>query len=52
VPYLGEAAARIVLVETTSTGTALAISKAGPYIVAALLVPWMMIYGMRAKRRG
>ncbi len=52
VVYLLEAAARVAIVETTSTGAALAISKVGPYVVAAALVVWMTVYGMRAKRRG
>jgi hypothetical protein len=52
VAYLAEAAARIVIVETTSTGAALGISKAMPFVIAGLLVGWMAIYGRRAKRRG
>ena len=50
--YLAEAAARVVIVETTSTGTALAVSKAMPYAVAGVLVGWMIIYGQLARRRG
>jgi hypothetical protein len=52
VAYLAEAAARIVIVENTSTGTALTISKVMPYAVAAVLVAWMFAYGRRAKRKG
>ena len=52
VAYLAEAAARVIIVETTSTGTALAISKVMPYVVAAALVGWMVAYGRRAKREG
>jgi hypothetical protein len=52
VVYLAEAAARIVIVETTSTSTALAVSKVMPYAVAAALVGWMVAYGRRAKREG
>jgi hypothetical protein len=52
VAYLAEAAARIVIVETTSTGTALGISKAMPFAVTGLLVGWMALYGQRAKRTG
>jgi hypothetical protein len=52
VAYLAEAAARIVLVETTSTGTALTVSKLMPYAVAAVLVAWMLVYGQRSRRRG
>ena len=52
VTYLIEAAARVVIVETTSTGTALAVSKVMPYAVAGLLSLWMVFYGRRAKRQG
>ncbi len=52
VTYLAEAAARIVIVETTSTGTALAISKVMPYAVAGLLSGWMVLQGRHARRQG
>jgi hypothetical protein len=52
VTYLAEAAARVVIVETTSTGTALAVSKVMPYAVGGLLAGWMTIYGRRARRQG
>jgi hypothetical protein len=52
VTYLAEAAARVVIVEITSTGTALAISKVMPYAVAGLLTLWMVFYGRRARRQG
>jgi hypothetical protein len=52
VAYLAEAAARIVIVETTSTGTALAVSKVMPYAVGALLACWMVLYGRHARREG
>ena len=47
VTYLAEAAARIVIVETTLT-----VSKVMPYTVAAVLVLWMTAYGRRVKRAG
>ena len=50
--YLAEAAARIVIVETTSTGTALAVSKVMPYVVAGVLSAWMFLYGRHARRQG
>ncbi len=50
--YLAEAAARIVIVETTSTGTSLALSKVMPYAVAGVLVGWMFLYGRHARRQG
>ena len=52
VAYLAEAAARVIIVENTSAGTALTISKIMPYAVAGVLVAWMTIYGQRAKRKG
>jgi hypothetical protein len=52
VTYLAEAAARIVIVETTSTGTALAVSKVIPYAVGGVLAAWMFLYGRHARRQG
>jgi len=52
VAYLAEAGARVLIVENTSAGTALAISKIMPYAVAGVLVAWMAVYGQHAKRRG
>jgi len=49
--YLAEAAARVALVELTSTSTALAVSKFMPYLVAGALVLWMTSYGRRRQRR-
>jgi hypothetical protein len=49
--YLVEAAARVVIVENTSVGTALTVSKIMPYAVAGVLVAWMIMYGQRAKRK-
>jgi hypothetical protein len=50
--YLLEAAARIVIVANTSTGTAFATSKVMPYAVTAALVVWNVGYGRVQKRRG
>ncbi len=52
VTYLAEAVARVIIVENTSAGTALTISKIMPYAVAAVLVAWMIVYGQHAKRKG
>ncbi len=52
VAYLVEAVARIVIVESTSTGTALTISKIMPYGVAGLLAVWNIAYGRRSRRKG
>ena len=51
VTYLAEAAARVALVELTSTSTALTVSKSMPYAVAGALTLWMTAYAHRAKRR-
>jgi hypothetical protein len=52
VTYLAEAAARVIIVETTSTATALTVSKFMPYVIGAGLAGWMVAYGRRAKRQG
>jgi hypothetical protein len=52
IAFLAEAAARIVIVANTSTGTAFAISKFLPYAVIAALIVWNVGYGRRQKRRG
>jgi hypothetical protein len=52
IAYLVEAAARVVIVDNTSTGTALGISKVLPYAVAAALTAWTFGYGQLQKRRG
>ncbi|HTX29515.1 MAG TPA: VC0807 family protein [Streptosporangiaceae bacterium] len=52
VAYLAEAAARVIIVENTSAGTALAISKFMPFAVAGIVVAWMTVYGQHAKRKG
>jgi len=52
VTYLAEAAARVIVVETTSTVTALTVSKVMPYAVGAVLAGWMFAYGRRAGREG
>jgi hypothetical protein len=52
VTYLAEAAVRVIIVETTSTGTALTVSKVMPYVVCAALIAWMFAYGRHARRKG
>jgi hypothetical protein len=52
IAYLAEAAARIVIVANTSTGTALATSKVMPWVVTAALAAWTVGYGRLQKRRG
>jgi hypothetical protein len=50
--YLAEAVARVIIVQNTSTGTALAISKVMPYAVAGVLTAWTVGYGRYQKRTG
>jgi hypothetical protein len=52
VAYLAEAVARVVIVESTSPGTALAMSKLMPYAVAGVLAAWNVSYARRAQRAG
>lgn len=52
VAYLLEAVARVVIVESTSTGAALAISKVMPFAVAGVLAVWNVAYGRQARRKG
>jgi hypothetical protein len=52
VAYLVEAIARVIIVESTSSGTALAVSKVMPYALAGVLTGWNVAYGRRARRRG
>ena len=51
VTYLAEAAARIIIVETTSTATPLTVSKVMPYAVGAVLAGWMFAYCRRDHAR-
>jgi hypothetical protein len=50
--YVAEAVARVVIVQNTPAGTALAISKVLPYVVAGVLCVWTAGYGRYHKRRG
>jgi hypothetical protein len=50
--YLSEAAARVAIIEMVPAGTALAVSKTMPYVVAALLIGWTTAYGKRSRHRG
>jgi hypothetical protein len=49
--FLCEAALRVVIVERTSTGTALAISKVMPFVVAGILAAWTAAYGALQRRK-
>jgi hypothetical protein len=50
--FLAEAAIRVVIVELTSTGAALALSKVLPFVVAGVLIAWTIGYGNWSRRRG
>ena len=51
VAYLIEVAARLTVVETTSTGIALLFSKLIPYVFAFALALWTLIYGEHEKKK-
>jgi hypothetical protein len=48
--YLIEAALRLVIAETTSTGIALVCSKVMPYVFAIALSVWTLVYGERSRK--
>ena len=50
--FLLEAAVRVVIVENTSAGTALSLSKVMPYVWAAVLVAWTVGYGRYQGKKG
>ena len=52
VAYLFEAAARVVIVESTSTGNALAISKVMPFVIGGVLATWNVAYARQSRRKG
>ena len=49
--YLAEAAIRVAIVVTTSTGIALVCSKLIPYVFAVVLSAWTLVYGEHEKRK-
>jgi hypothetical protein len=51
IAYLFEVAARLVVVEITSTGIALLFSKLVPYAFAICLSAWTVAYGEHEKRK-
>jgi uncharacterized membrane protein len=52
VSFLVEAALRVVIVYSTSTSTALALSKVTPFIWAGVLMAWTFAYGAHHKKKG
>ena len=49
--YLAEAAIRVAVVTTTSTGIALVCSKLIPYVFAVALSAWTLVYGEHEKKK-
>jgi hypothetical protein len=49
--FLLEAAVRVVIVYNVSTGTALAISKVMPFVVAGVVSAWTVAYGAYRRRK-
>jgi hypothetical protein len=49
--YLAEAAIRVAIVITASTGVALVCSKLIPYVFAVALSAWTLVYGEHEKRK-
>ncbi len=49
--FLVEAAVRVVVVDKFSTGTALAVSKAAPFVFFGILSAWTVAYGSLRKRK-
>jgi hypothetical protein len=47
-----EAALRVVIVFNTSAGTALAVSRATPFVFFAILSAWTVAYGAHHKKKG
>ena len=52
VSFLVEAALRVVIVYTTSTSTALGLSKVTPFIWAGVMTAWTLAYGAYHKKKG
>jgi hypothetical protein len=50
--FLFEAALRVLIVYSTSTGTALALSKVTPFLFSGLFAAWTFGYGTYQKRKG
>ena len=50
--FLLEAALRVVIVYSTSTGTALASSTVTPFLFVGILSAWTVAYGAHQKKKG
>jgi hypothetical protein len=52
VAFLAEAAVQVLVIETTSTGTARATSNVLPFVFAAVVIAWNVAYAKRGRRQG
>ncbi len=52
VGFLLEAGLRVAIVYSTSTGTALSLSKVMPYVWVGIFVAWTVTYGRRQRKKG
>jgi len=50
--FLAEAAAQVLIIETSSTGVAKATSNLMPFAFAAVVIAWNVAYGKRGQRQG
>jgi len=50
--FLVEAALRVLIVYSTSTGTALTLSKITPYVFVVIFSAWTIFYGRYQRRKG
>ena len=50
--FLTEAAAQVLIIETSSTGVAKATSKVMPLVVIAAVIAWNITYAKRGRREG
>jgi hypothetical protein len=50
--FVIEAALRVIIIYSTSAGTAMAISKITPYVFFGVLSAWTVAYGQYRKRKG
>lgn len=49
--FLLEAAVKVIVIETSSTGSALTFTRIAPYALVAILLPWTIARGRAMRRR-
>lgn len=52
VAFLGEAAAQVIIIQTSSPGTAKLTANVIPLVVAAIVITWNVAYAKRGQRQG